>query len=206
MNPSPPQDLPDLVRRSARTTRITAYVSVFVFAVPMAAIGLGALLDDAPGLGISLLAAAALLVAAVTFTLRLRFGAQGKRWEQRLQHAAGEGTGWREVEVWFVRPSLVENERSQRVALIAEPGGKPYLASKLLVTAGAGLPAGPGRLWSPAGPGRPALLEVGGQHLWPSRPAQGRWGTGMARFAAAVPLSTSTLERPPGRAADPDRR
>ena len=171
-------------------------MTALVVALPLLAVGLAAGLDDAPGLGATLAAVGVFCVLSVTVALRRRYGPDGSRWQGRLEEAAGADNDWHEVEVWFVRPSLQENERSQRIALVAEPNARPHLASKLLVTSGAGLHPGRARLWSPTGPGHPALLEKDGHALWPSRPAQGRVGVMLARIAAAIPLSTSVLERP----------
>jgi hypothetical protein len=196
MRPSTPPDLDDRVRRSARVTRVADYVVALVLALPLAAMGGGALADDAPVIGAGLLATALGLLATVTIRLRLRYGPQARRWIERLEQEADTPHGWRDVDIWFVVPSLHETSRSQRTALIAPPGGRPRLAQQLLVEAGAGLDAGPGRQWGDGGRGRPILLEKDGQPLWASRPARGRRGVVADRAAAAVPLSGSRLLRP----------
>jgi hypothetical protein len=193
---SPPPDLAERVRRSARVDRVTAYVTALVVAIPLSAIGVGALADDATGVGAAFLGVAMVLLVVTGGALRRRYGPGGSRWSDRLREAAAAPGDWREVDVWFVRPSLVENHRSKRTALIAEPGRPPHLASTLLVEAGAGLSAGRGRVREPVQAGRPLLLEKDGEPLWPCRPARGRLGAWVHRTVAALPLSSATLERP----------
>jgi hypothetical protein len=202
MTPAAPDDLPDRVRRSARIARVSDYGAALVVAIPLLAIGGGTIADDAPGLGAAILAAGVGLLVVVGVRLRRRYGARGRRWIARLEKAAATSQGWRDVDIWFVVPSLDETHRSQRTALVAEPGGRPRLAQQLLVEAGAGLEAGRGRQWGPGRRGEPVILEKDGQPLWPSRPARGRRGVLAYRFAAAVPLSGNRLLRP---GAAPDR-
>jgi hypothetical protein len=196
MTPASPADLADRVRRSARMTRVTDYGTALVIALPLLAIGGGTMADDAPGLGAAIVAAGVGLLTLVAVRLRLRYGTRGRRWITRLEEAAASPQSWHDVDIWFVVPSQVENHRSQRTALVAEPGGRPRLASQLLVEAGAALEAGRGRQWGAGRRGEPVILEKDGEPLWPSRPARGRRGVLAYRAAAALPLSGSRLLRP----------
>lgn len=193
--PTEPPDLPELVRRSARLERVVTGVSaVAVLTVPVA-MGAAALAGDALASGATILGLVALTLAVLIVISWRRYGRRGERWLDRLRTAASEPGAPRQVEVWFVVPSLQEGVRSQRTALVAEPGGRPVAVAKLLVELGRGLEPGPAWAWG-GERGEPLFLEKDARSLWPVRPTKGRFEVALVRVAAAIPLSTGTLLRP----------
>lgn len=192
--PMEPTDLDDLARRTAAVERLATGVSA-VLLIPLGVIGAAALAGGETVVGLVVLAVVVATLGGIVITSWRRYGRRGERWAARLREAASRAGPPREVEVWFVVPSLDEGPRSQRTALVGDPGGRPDRASKLLVEAGTGVPPGRGLAWEAEG-GGPLFLEVGGTPLWPARPAKGRAEVALVRFAARIPLSTLTLRRP----------
>jgi hypothetical protein len=196
--PTEPLELPDLVRRSARLERVSTGVAAVLLLIAPVAVGAAAIADDAPVVGATVLGLVAVTLAGLIGTSWRRYGRRGDRWVEQLRTAAAQAGAPRQVEVWFVVPSLEEGGRSQRTALVGEPGGRPVRAAKLLVELGRGLEPGPAWAWG-GERGEPLLLEKDARSLWPARPTKGRVEVALVRFAAAIPFSTLTLLRPGAR-------
>jgi hypothetical protein len=193
--PTEPRALAELVRRSARAERATTGLTAALLLVAPIAMGAAAFADGAPIVGGVILGSVGLLVGGLVATSWRRYGRGGGRWLERLRASADQVGSPRQVEVWFVVPSLEEGPRSQRTALIGEPGGRPFATAKLLVESGQGLEPGPAWAWG-GERGEPLFLEKDARSLWPARPTKGRVEVSLVRAAAAIPFSTLTLLRP----------